>query len=94
MALTEEAAWDRDVVVTQGPPVRVDPELCKDCGICVALCPHGVLVAVPGGVRVEKAEACSRCRMCEVHCPDFAIEVVIEGGGAGDRDSDETGEVE
>jgi 2-oxoglutarate ferredoxin oxidoreductase subunit delta len=75
-------------------PVRIDLELCKDCGICIALCPRGVLAAGAGSVKVEKADACTRCRICEVHCPDFAIEVESGGGAANDDARDDAGEVE
>jgi 2-oxoglutarate ferredoxin oxidoreductase subunit delta len=71
------------VVSAVRSPVRVDRELCKDCGICVALCPHGVLAVYAQGVRVEKADACTCCRMCELHCPDFAIEVDGDSRGNG-----------
>jgi 2-oxoglutarate ferredoxin oxidoreductase subunit delta len=56
--------------------VRIDPELCKVCGICVALCPEDVFDSDGRGVPVvARLEACTACRFCELHCPDFAIEV-------------------
>jgi 2-oxoglutarate ferredoxin oxidoreductase subunit delta len=56
--------------------VRVDRELCKVCGICIALCPTGVFDAdAHGAPVVARLEACTACRFCELHCPDFAIEV-------------------
>jgi 2-oxoglutarate ferredoxin oxidoreductase subunit delta len=59
----------------QVAPLRVDHTLCKQCGICVALCPRGVLEQDTEGVRIGAVELCNRCRLCELHCPDFAIEV-------------------
>jgi len=49
---------------------------CKGCGICVALCPTGVL-ALDGDGRplVVAAEKCSACHFCDTHCPDLAIVV-------------------
>jgi 2-oxoglutarate ferredoxin oxidoreductase subunit delta len=56
--------------------VHIDPELCKVCGICVALCPQDVFDSDGRGVPVvARLEACTACRFCELHCPDFAIEV-------------------
>jgi 2-oxoglutarate ferredoxin oxidoreductase subunit delta len=48
---------------------------CKGCGICVAFCPKKVLVLKAGKVFPEKPELCIGCTMCELRCPDYAIEV-------------------
>jgi 2-oxoglutarate ferredoxin oxidoreductase subunit delta len=48
---------------------------CKGCDICVALCPKNVLVLKNGKVFTEKPDDCIGCRLCEMRCPDFAIEV-------------------
>ena len=49
---------------------------CKVCGICVALCPQDVFDSDGRDVPiVARLEACTACRFCELHCPDFAIEV-------------------
>jgi len=62
----------RDPVV-----VQIDPSLCKACGICVALCPVSVLDAGVGGLPVvSRPGECTSCRVCELHCPDFAITVI------------------
>jgi 2-oxoglutarate ferredoxin oxidoreductase subunit delta len=52
---------------------------CKGCNICVAFCPKQVLVLKDGKVFAEKPEACIGCKMCELRCPDFAIEVHEKG---------------
>lgn len=49
---------------------------CKQCGICSQLCPTQVLKQELGccPVVVNK-DACIGCMMCQMRCPDFAIEV-------------------
>jgi len=52
---------------------------CKGCNICVAFCPRQVLALRNGKVFPEKPDQCIGCRMCELRCPDFAIEVSEKG---------------
>ena len=57
-------------------PVQLDLELCKACGICIELCPDKVFDRDKFGYPVlARPEECSQCLLCELHCPDFAIEV-------------------
>jgi 2-oxoglutarate ferredoxin oxidoreductase subunit delta len=65
--------------------ITVDKEFCKGCSLCIVNCPKGVLeVSKERGKagflvpEATKPEACSKCKNCEVICPDFAI-VVEEG---------------
>jgi 2-oxoglutarate ferredoxin oxidoreductase subunit delta len=80
--------------VTSGArPAKVPPEIqvkvswCKGCGLCVAYCNRGVLEMRDGLPVVLEAGKCSRCLLCEVICPDFAITVndakpgPVGGGG-------------
>ena len=63
--------------------VLVDPELCKACGICVSLCPEHVFDHDANGLAVAARQGdCTACRLCEWHCPDFAIEVRAERSAA------------
>jgi len=49
---------------------------CKSCGICVALCPKRVLTLDGRGkISLVDTSLCTKCRMCEIHCPDFAISI-------------------
>ena len=57
-------------------PVDVDLVLCQACGICIELCPEKVFDADKlGNPVVTRPQDCSQCLICELHCPDFAIEV-------------------
>ena len=56
--------------------VALDLELCKACGICIDLCPEDVYDRDKLGYPViARVEDCTSCLLCELHCPDFAIEV-------------------
>ena len=62
--------------VTEDSKVAVDLELCKACGICINLCPEGVFDADDQAMPViARPDDCTACLLCELHCPDFAIEV-------------------
>jgi 2-oxoglutarate ferredoxin oxidoreductase subunit delta len=67
-------------------PVVIDTALCKACGICIGLCPRTVLTARHDGVAaVERPDECTACRICELHCPDFAISVRVPAKPRGAR---------
>jgi 2-oxoglutarate ferredoxin oxidoreductase subunit delta len=55
--------------------IRVNLEWCKGCEICVAFCQKNVLEMEGGKVKVARLEDCSKCMLCELRCPDFAITV-------------------
>jgi len=64
--------------------VNVIVDRCKECGICISVCPTKVLVKSnilnrngyrpPEPVNIDK---CIGCRLCEYNCPDFAIYVEV-----------------
>lgn len=59
--------------------VTIEAPMCKQCGICVAFCPKDVLKAdAEGNVSVADPAACSGCLMCELLCPELAINVDVE----------------
>ena len=62
-----------DVKVTIVSPIKVIESWCKGCAICVEFCPTDVLVMERGIVKVVAPEACTRCNLCELRCPDFCI---------------------
>ena len=58
--------------------IIINKEWCKQCGICVSLCPKNVLSMGEDGRPYPKdLAACSGCGLCELRCPDFAI--TLEG---------------
>lgn len=58
--------------------VMVTEKNCKKCGICSALCPRHVLKQDAGQKPVViHPEDCVGCRLCQMRCPDFAIEVGV-----------------
>ncbi len=84
---SKEFSKDRTVSYSNGRfSVSVVVERCKECGICINLCPTDVLskgdevnsrgyrYTIPSNIK-----ACIGCRLCEINCPEFAIFVVEEG---------------
>ena len=58
---------------------RIQTDWCKGCGICVPFCPKSVLeLNAQDKVSVVRPQDCICCRLCELRCPDLAIEVVAE----------------
>jgi 2-oxoglutarate ferredoxin oxidoreductase subunit delta len=72
---------DKLVASGQGRKVKKDLAItvikghCKGslCNICVAYCPEKVLAMGFRHVEVVDADACTKCMLCEIRCPDFAI---------------------
>ena len=57
------------------PRIEIRQDFCKACGICVEFCPAGVLAMKQNTAYVKDLKACTKCMMCELRCPDFAISV-------------------
>lgn len=68
--------------------ISVNDLYCKGCGICVYICPRGVLELSTEfsergvhPVSVKALEKCTGCKLCEIYCPDFAV--AVDGGDGG-----------
>ncbi|MHC4430233.1 MAG: 4Fe-4S dicluster domain-containing protein [Planctomycetota bacterium] len=61
--------------------IKIDTERCKGCGLCVAVCPKGIIVICAKSNRHGYFPAgtdnrnCTGCAACAVICPDAVIEV-------------------
>lgn len=65
---------------------RINRDWCKGCGICVAFCPTNVLeLDDKDKVVAARIEKCIACRMCEMRCPDLAVEVITENQDSEDK---------
>ena len=59
----------------EAPVIEIKTSWCKSCAICVEFCPKQVLAMEGGYPVVVDREACNRCQLCDLRCPDFAITV-------------------
>ncbi|MCD4677302.1 MAG: 4Fe-4S binding protein [Desulfobacula sp.] len=57
----------------------IDKEWCKGCGICIHFCPKNVLeFDNHGKAKAARPEDCIACKLCELRCPDLAIQIIEE----------------
>ena len=58
---------------------HINRDWCKGCGICVEFCPKKVLeLDSEEKVKAARPLDCICCRLCELRCPDLAIEIELE----------------
>jgi NAD-dependent dihydropyrimidine dehydrogenase PreA subunit len=55
--------------------LRYNPDLCSNCKMCVAVCPHEVFALNGRAVQLARPEACMECGACQFNCPTGAITV-------------------
>lgn len=68
---------------------RINRDWCKGCGICVHFCPGQVLeLDSLEKVVAMRPQACICCRLCELRCPDLAIEIITQATDKAVPDTD------
>ncbi len=61
--------------------IQINKKWCKRCNICIDLCPKDVLGKDEEGYpTVINEDLCIKCMLCELRCPDLAIELEEENG--------------
>lgn len=55
--------------------IEISEKNCKGCGICVDFCPTDALEIKGLYAAVKDIDKCIGCQMCDLRCPDFAIQV-------------------
>ncbi len=56
--------------------IIIDEAICKRCGFCIEFCNARVFEADKDGLPlVKNLDDCTNCRLCELRCPDFAVQV-------------------
>jgi 2-oxoglutarate ferredoxin oxidoreductase subunit delta len=63
--------------MARGDKVQIEnPDWCKQCGICVSVCPTDVLKLGDNGIEIINLNSCIGCEQCALICPDFVLKVV------------------
>ena len=62
--------------------LKLNPERCTGCGLCLEVCPQEVLCPVHGKIGIRNRDACMECGACSRNCPTGAISVVSGVGCA------------
>lgn len=55
--------------------LKLDEEKCKGCGMCIEVCPHGVIFMKDDKARIADRDSCMECGACAQNCPFSAIAV-------------------
>jgi len=70
----EDRICPSGVCESLAPPYAIDPETCRACDRCAAVCPTGAALGTPGEPPYEIDEAlCIRCGACFKACPFDAV---------------------
>jgi 2-oxoglutarate ferredoxin oxidoreductase subunit delta len=63
------------VMETNLAQILIREDWCKGCAICAELCPKHVFIMRNNLPVIVDLQACNRCMLCEMRCPDFALTV-------------------
>ncbi|MDR3230364.1 MAG: 4Fe-4S dicluster domain-containing protein [Synergistaceae bacterium] len=55
--------------------LSLDAERCVGCGMCLTVCPRGVLEMRDGRAKVADSDSCIECGACALNCPASALSV-------------------
>ena len=55
--------------------IKLNEAFCKSCEICVEICPNHCLEMKTSYPVVKDINLCSKCMLCELECPDFAMTI-------------------
>jgi 2-oxoglutarate ferredoxin oxidoreductase subunit delta len=83
---------DRDRIQISHGIVHIIDDRCKGCGFCIEFCPRSVLTISNRTnskgyhpPEVVDPDHCTKCNLCALLCPDFAIYVTDGGMYAPDK---------
>ena len=60
------------------PEIKINRRKCDNCGLCVEICPKGVLKIVKKKLEIVSEENCTLCKDCEVVCPQSPSAIKIK----------------
>ena len=55
--------------------LQFNQDLCNNCIMCSAVCPHAVFERTNGVVYLVRPSKCMECGACQLNCPTGAIKV-------------------